>query len=356
MSLPFASIIVANYNGKGVVEHCLRSLEKLNYPHYEIIVVDDCSTDNSAKMIKRKFPYVKLVKLPKNLGLAGANNEGFKFARGDILVFDLNNDEVVAEDWLSKLVKVLKSSPEIGITCGKRYQADKEFRRENVILSAGSKMSFTTAECAPIGYGRRDSHDYNIQKETDFATVLATKKEILEDVGLFDSVYGNYYEDADLSIRVRKAGYRIIYVPEAKSWHIGASSFGKHSYRRYYLLRRNQIRFILKNFPLKSMILGLLHCLFMKTLFDTSFVVPPFRWILKLFTRFSSSKILICIPSASNIDILKAQKEAIIWNFKNLSSTMRVRQISQKQILHAREYLKLKYLRDCPHHLMLSTE
>jgi GT2 family glycosyltransferase len=325
MSSPFVSIIVANYNGKDVIEFCLRSLEKLNYPSYEVIVVDDASTDNSTEIIERKFPNTKLVKLPKNLGLAGANNEGFKFAKAGIIVFDLNNDEVVDEHWLSNLVKVLMSSPEIGITCGKRYQADEEFRKNRIILSAGSKISFITAECAPIGYGKGDSWEYNVQKESDFATVIAIKRNVLEKVGTFDPSYGNYYEDSDLSIRVRQAGYKIIYVPDAKSWHIGASSFGKDSYRRYYLLRRNQIRFIVKNFPLKFMILGLIHCFLVKTLIDTLFIVPPFKWVMRIFTLSNLSNLVIYVPKTSKIEILRAQKDAIVWNLMNLKSTLKAR-------------------------------
>jgi hypothetical protein len=329
MVLPFASIVVANYNGKDVIGYCLRSIEELRYPNFEVIVVDDHSTDSSVEVIEREFPNVRLVKLPKNVGLAGANNEGLKFAKGSIMVFDLNNDEVVDKDWLTELVKVLVSSPGIGITCGKRYQADKMFIRGNTILSAGSKMSPITAECAAIGYGKRDGPEYDIQRETDFATVLAIRREVLERVGLFDPVYGNYYEDADLSIRVKQAGYKLIYVPTAKSWHIGASSFGSHSYRRYYLLRRNQLRFIIKNFPARTAFLGLVHCLFVRTIIDTLFAAPFLKRIMRLFPS-SSSKPLIYIPRNSSPDILKAQEEAIIWNLKNLSSSIKARQTSHK--------------------------
>ncbi len=329
MSLPFASIVVANFNGKDVIGHCLRSLKDLNYPNFEVIVVDDCSTDNSVEKIERNFPDVKLVKLPENVGLAGANNEGYRLAKGEIVVFDLNNDEIVDKDWLTELARVLVSSSKIGITCGKRYQADKMFMKGDIILSAGSKLDPITAECAAIGYGKKDRPEFDIQRETDFATVLATKRDVLEHVGLFDSVYGNYYEDTDLSIRVRKAGFKLLYVPKARSWHIGASSFGKHSYRRYYLLRRNQIRFIIKNFPVKSAFLGLVHCLFVKTLLDTIFALPLLRSIVKVFSR-SSSKLLIYVPSKSSPDILKAQKEAIIWNIKNFGSSLKARQATHK--------------------------
>lgn len=331
MVLPFASIVVANYNGKDVIDYCLRSLQALNYPNYEVIVVDDCSIDNSVEVIERDFPHVRLVKLPKNVGLAGANNEGYKYARGNIIVFDLNNDEIVDRDWLTELARVLVNSPDIGITCGKRYQADKMFVRGETILSAGSKMSPITAECAAIGYGKRDGPEYDTQKETDFATVLAIRRELLEQVGLFDPVYGNYYEDADLSIRVRQSGYKLIYVPTAKSWHIGASSFGSHSYRRYYLLRRNQMRFIIKNFPAQTAFLGLMHCLFVKTIIDTLFAAPFLERIMKLLPR-SSSKPLIYIPRNSGPDILKAQEKAIVWNLKNLGSSFKARKKIPKRM------------------------
>jgi len=330
--LPFVSIIVANYNGKDVIKSCLQSLERLNYPSYEIIVVDDASTDNSAQIIEEDFPKVKLLKLSKNLGLAGANNAGFNLARGDIIVFDLNNDEVVHEDWLTKLVGALVSSPDIGITCGKRYQLDKDFNRGDIILSAGSRMNPVTAECEPVGYGSKDSEEYSIPKESDFATVLVIKREVLQRIGLFDSAFRNYYEDSDLSIRAKKTGYKIFYVPHAKSWHIGASSFGKDSYRRYYFIRRNQIRFIIKNFAVRNMILGLLHCLFLKTLLDTAFAIRGIRRFSRRFLHSQTSGVLIYIPRGSISDTLNGQINAFAWNLKNLAATLQARRLSQMRI------------------------
>ena len=196
---PLVSIIVANFNGEDVIASCLESLGRLEYPNFEVIVVDDASTDGSVEVVGETFPEVRLVALQKNVGLAGANNIGMEYAEGEVLVFDLNNDEIVDKDWLSNLVEVLMSSPKIGITCGKRYQADKEFKKGNIILSAGSKINPVTAECAAIGYGERDSAKYGIQEETDFATVVVTRRNVLKKVGLFDPVYGNYYEDSDIS-------------------------------------------------------------------------------------------------------------------------------------------------------------
>lgn len=327
-SHPLVSIVVANYNGKDMLEKCLKSLEKLRYSNYEVIVVDDGSTDSSASMVETEFPNVKSVKLKENIGLAGANNKGISVAQGDIIVFDLNNDEVVDRYWLDHLVKVLMSSRDIGITCGKRYQAGKNFVRKQIILSAGSKMNFVTAECVAIGYGKKDSEEFNIQKETDFATLLAVKREVFEKIGVCDPVYRNYYEDSDFSIRAKKAGYKIVYVPTALSWHIGSSTFGKYSLRRYYLLRRNQIRFIIKNFSFLSMILGLMYCFFVKTIRDSVFVFPPIRWIATyLFPRSRPY-----IHSMSKKEILKMQRDAFFWNLANLRSTFRARWSTQKRI------------------------
>jgi GT2 family glycosyltransferase len=116
-----ASVIISNYNGEKYLHECLSSLMHLDYPQYEVIVVDAASTDNSIVIIERDFPQVRLIKKRK-IGIGEALNYGISMALGEFIIFDLNNDDIVDKKWLTRLVKVLASSPDIGVVCGKRFK------------------------------------------------------------------------------------------------------------------------------------------------------------------------------------------------------------------------------------------
>lgn len=247
-----ASIIISNYNGEKHLHECLSSLMQLDYPLYEVIVVDAASTDNSVAIIERDFPEVRLIKKGK-IGIGEALNYGISVAQGEFIVFDLNNDDIVDKKWLTNLVKVLASSPDIGVVCGKRFK----YGSNNILDSAGGRISFLTGSTPTIGGDELDSTMYNVQKEVDWVPVIATRRAILEKVGLCDPSYYFYQEDSDFCLRVKRSGYKIVFVPSAVFWHKGSSTVRQQSRKSYYYSYRNQIRFILKNYPVHFMILAL---------------------------------------------------------------------------------------------------
>ena len=205
---PMASIIISNCNGEKYLHECLSSLMQLDYPLYEVIVVDAASSDNSIAIIERDFPEVHLIKKGR-IGIGEALNYGISVAHGEFIVFDLNNDDVVDKNWLARLVKVLVDSPDIGVVCGKRFK----YGSNNILDSAGGSVSFLSGNGSIIGHNKLDSTMFNVQKEVGYAPVIATKREILEKVGLCDPSYYIYFEDSDFCLRVKRSGYKIVFCP-----------------------------------------------------------------------------------------------------------------------------------------------
>jgi hypothetical protein len=316
-----ASIVISNYNGEKHLHECLSSLMQLDYPLYEVIVVDAASTDNSIVMIERDFPEVRLIKKGK-IGIGEALNYGISLARGEFIIFDLNNDDIVDRKWLTNLVKVLASSPDIGVVCGKRLK----YGSNKILDSAGCRIDFLTGDTPQIGHNKLDSAMYNVQKEVDFVPVIATKKAILNKVGLCDPAYYIYYEDADFCLRVKRSGYKIVFVPSAVLWHKGSSTVGQQSRMSHYYFYRNPIRFILKNYPVHLLILALFYTLILQNLLELPLLVPPIgKTVAKhtpFFKRFGWSK--------DDLMLIKVRKAAILWNAKNLRNTI----VARYQTMH----------------------
>lgn len=317
------SIIISNYNGKEHLRECLLSLDCLNYPNYEVIVVDAESTDGAPDMVEKDFPKVKLIRKGK-IGIGEAINIGINLANGELIVFDLNNDDVVDKNWLNSLVAVIESSDDIGIVCGKRYT----YSNKKLLDSAGGKINFYTGETPVIGQNRLDSVEFSFTREVDYVGVILTKRSVIEKVGLVDPVYFIYYEDADFCLRVKRAGYKVVYVPSAIFWHKGSSTVGKSSYKGYYYLVRNEIRFILKNFRWPFVVTSLFHHILIKNILDPLLTISLFKRLLtRLFPRFVGY-----IQSRSDPTLCIARKEAYFWNLKNLRNTLYERSLIFKRI------------------------
>jgi GT2 family glycosyltransferase len=289
----------------------------LKYSNFEVIVVDAGSTDGSQDFVVNNFKSVHLVREGR-IGIGEAINHGIAVAKGDLIVFDLNSDDIVDKNWLGHLVEVLSSSKDIGIVCGKRYRYD----RINVLDSAGGKVDFLTGETPVIGQNQRDSENYSVQTEVDYVPVVLTKREVIKKIGLCDEEYFIYFEDSDFCLRAKKAGYKVVYVPSSVFWHKGSTTIGKFSYRGYYYLRRNQINFIIKNFPLGFMFVSLSYCLIFKTIADSLIMIPLLNKLVYLLVP----PLRGYASGMNDFEFWFAQKDAIMWNFKNIKSAFKARQ------------------------------
>jgi GT2 family glycosyltransferase len=211
---PACNIVILNYNGKDFLARCLRSIENLDYNNYDVIVVDNASSDGSADLVGLNFPRVKLVTNSKNLGFGGGMNAALKHAKGDYILF-LNNDTEVDPSCLKEMVTTAESDPSIGIVTCKLLDLD----RRNIIDAVGGFMIDRYGFPFAIGHGEIDRHQYDRVRDIFAFGILLIRTKALVRIGDFDEAYFTYGEDIDLCWRAQLAGYKIIANPSAIIYH-----------------------------------------------------------------------------------------------------------------------------------------
>ena len=262
-------LVILNWNGWEMTLDCLQSLEGIKSDGFsvEVIVVDNGSTDDSVERIRKTEPKVKIVENKKNLGFAEGNNVGIRYAlenRADYICL-LNNDTRVDPDFLVELFKVAQSDKKIGLIGGKIYFEKKyEFfkdkykdnQRGKVIWYAGGLIDWNNIYASHRGVDEVDEGQYDQVEETQYVNgcLMLGTKEMFQKIGLFDKKYFLYFEDVDLSLRVKKAGFKVIFCPKAKIWHLNSGSSGSGSSLHDYFITRNRLLFGMKYASIRSKI------------------------------------------------------------------------------------------------------
>jgi len=252
---PKVSIIILNWNQKEMTLKCLASLNKISCPHYEIILVDNGSTDGSVETIKKEFPKVKIIENKRNLGVAGGRNVGIEYVqqKGADYLLLLDNDTTVHKDFITEMVKVGVSDKKAGILTGKIYF----YSQPNKLWCAGGSLSLYRCNLSLIGYDEIDRGQYDDIRDVDHVAgcCLMIKKKVIDEIGILDQNFIEYFsEDTDWCLRAKKKGYKIIYVPKAKIWHhvIKKTSI---STRHWYLKGRNLMWLMRKHAQLHHQII-----------------------------------------------------------------------------------------------------
>ena len=244
-NLPLISTVILNWNGKDYLDHCIRSVKEQTYPNMEIILVDNASTDGSMEHIRQQFPDLHVVVNPKNLGYGGGNNRGVQEAKGEY-IFVLNSDTEIEKQCLQWLWGGIELDRSIGVTTPKILLYDQR----DTIDAAGLTIY---RDGLSIGRGRLEpAQGYDQTEEVFFGSGCASlfRKEMLDEIGLWDSDFFAYAEDTDLGWRARLAGWRAYYVPKAIVYHHHSKKFGTYSATKAFLVERNRIWVAWKNFPL----------------------------------------------------------------------------------------------------------
>lgn len=253
MSASLVSVVMVNLNGIGFLKDCLQSIYGQSYSDFEVILVDNGSTDGSVSFVKENFPAVNILENGGNLGFAKANNQGIKISKGKYIAL-LNNDTVVDKDWLKNLVKAAESSPDkVGMWAGKILS----LKNPKIIDSVGGLM----ISCDGIAKGRgrleEDRGQYDREEEVFIPSACAAlyRKELLNEVGLFDEDFFAYCEDTDLGMRARLSGWETVSVPRAIVYHYYSGTTGKYTSAKAYFVERNHIWLAIKNFPSSRILL-----------------------------------------------------------------------------------------------------
>jgi GT2 family glycosyltransferase len=224
---PKATIVVLNWNGRDDTLECLQSLRSVDYPRFDIMVVDNGSQDGSVAMITARFPELKVIETGRNLGYAGGNNVGLRHAldHGAEFVLLLNNDTTVHPHFLQELVAVAQDHPDAAFFSPKIYFYAEPGR----IWYAGGRWIEDRARFSHVGYGKQDTgENFNAIKEVDYACgcALLVRASAVPRIGLLDERFFLIFEETDWCYRARDAGFKSIFVPRAIVWHKVSTSFG----------------------------------------------------------------------------------------------------------------------------------
>ena len=246
------AVVIVNWNGKQDTLICLESLQKIKLLGHSlsIIVVDNGSTDDSVRVLKKAYLGITLLETGKNLGFTGGNNVGIKKALeiGVDLIWLLNNDTLVNKNVLS--FASVFDDPHVGACGSKIYFAPghefhhdryKKSERGHVFWYAGGLVDWNNLYASHRGVDEVDHGQYDKIIETPFITgcSFVVRREVVQKVGMLDDRYYLYLEDLDWNIRIQKAGFKTFYVPTSKVWHVNAGSSGRpgNPIHEYYFTR-----------------------------------------------------------------------------------------------------------------------
>jgi GT2 family glycosyltransferase len=256
MNKPKVSIIIVNYNGGKVFKECLESLKEIQYPNYELIIVDNDSSDGTEKLSN--------IRNKKNLGFAGGNNRGVKEAKGKYILL-LNNDTKVTVSFLNVMVAKMEKEKEIGVLQPKIYLMDKPRYLDN----AGSFLT-RIGLLQHWGFMQKDSREFASERQIFSAkgACMLIRREVIEKIGLFDDDFISYFEESDFCWRVWLAGYKVLYYPRAVIYHkVGFTSKRMNQMSVTLISSRNRIASLFKNLSTINLFLILLpHILFLSAL------------------------------------------------------------------------------------------
>lgn len=239
---PLVTVVIANWNGRSWLSHCLPTLAQQTFADFEVIVVDNGSNDDSIPWLATHWPTVRLIPLKRNVGFAAANNLGIRAARGQFIV-TLNNDTLADPDWLAQMVTAV-SAPDIGMVAAKILV----WHDPNKLDSTGIEI-----DAAGMAWNRGDGRPAHTPFPAEVfgpnAAAALYRREMLAQIGLFDEDFFAYYEDVDLAWRARRAGWRCVYTAEAQIRHWHSATGGQNKPLKAYLLGRNRVWCLLKNYP-----------------------------------------------------------------------------------------------------------
>ncbi len=289
---PLVSIIIPNWNGKRFLTGCLDSVGAQTYKNLETIVIDNGSHDGSVEFIKTNYPWVNLIQFDHNTGFSPAVNEGIINSNGTYVAL-LNNDTVVDPCWVEELVSTIEEYPEVGSVACKMLSYDDPDVLDGV--GDGYRRGGLPGR---IGHKELDTGRFNKTRYILGACGGAAlyRRELFDDIGLFDDDYFAYLEDVDLALRAQSAGYKCLYVPTAIVYHLGCGTTGGTGYSPLVvkLSAQNNINTIVKNIPMPLLLKFLPHIFYWQMFY---FAVVTLRGRQPIAWFIGTMKSLIMLPT-----------------------------------------------------------
>jgi GT2 family glycosyltransferase len=240
------AIILLNWNGKKDTLECLASLEKVDYPNFQTIVVDNGSADDSVAAIRAAYPSVPILETKTNLGFAGGNNVGIEWALRHHAewILLLNNDTTVDPPFLKAFIQAAAAQPKAKILGAKILR----YHQPAIIDHLGGHWNPHLAEFVSPESGQSD-HPYLNMQRVDYVcgAALLMHRSVPETIGLLESDFFLFWEETDFCFRAKRAGFEVWTAPEAKIWHKVSSSFTGGKPHTHYFWWRSRLLWIERN-------------------------------------------------------------------------------------------------------------
>ena len=247
------SVIIPNFNGIAFLDTVLNSLEGQSMNDFEVILVDNGSTDGSCSFTAANYPWVHILELPDNFGFCRAVNEGIRASKAPYVLL-LNNDTEVTENFVEEMLAAIKRHRK-AFSCGARMV---QYHDRDRLDDAGN---YYCALGWSFARGRgRDIHAFEKEEKIFAACAGAAiyRKKILDQIGLFDEEHFAYLEDVDIGYRARIYGYENWYAPEAVVYHVGSGTSGsRYNQFKTRYSSRNNVYLVYKNMPFLQILLNL---------------------------------------------------------------------------------------------------
>ncbi len=254
---PKVAVVILNWNGKSFLEQFLPSVVATTYPHTEIIVADNASTDQSVDWVKQHFPEVRILQSNENYGFAKGYNYFLQQVTADYFVL-LNSDVEVTPGWIQPVIELMEASPKIA-ACQPKLLS---FHQKGEFEYAGASGGWIDALGYPFSRGRifdsleKDTGQYNDSQPVFWASGAAffIRSEVFCESGGFDEFFFAHQEEIDLCWRLQRKGYEIYVCPQSVVYHVGAGTLPAGSARKVFLNFRNNLIMMSKNMPLTQLI------------------------------------------------------------------------------------------------------
>lgn len=242
---PAVSVIVLNWNGAAFLPRCMEALQAQSFRDFEVLVVDNGSTDHSVDQLETRWPGFRLLRLEQNMGFAVANNRAAQWVSGRWIVF-LNNDAFPQPDWLQRLMEAAQAWPAFSFFASRLvYAEDPERMQASGDVLNISGFAWSRDNGIPVARA-------HLEVEEVFSPCAAAamyQRQAFLEVGGFNEAFVSHLEDIDLGFRLRLAGHRCLYVPAAIVAHVVSASYGAVSNNTVYRVQRNVVWMYVANMP-----------------------------------------------------------------------------------------------------------
>ncbi len=327
MSSPKISVIIVNYNGKKLLEKCLESLFKIDYNNFEVILVDNNSTDGSMEFVTKNYPKIIVIKLDSNKGFAEPNNIGTKIAKGEYLLF-LNNDTVTTTNFISEMVNVLEKDEKIAICQSLLLKPDGNIDSSGDFID---KMG--------IVYNSKTKTDEIKEISSARGACMLIRKKIFDKLGGFDEKFFFSFEDVDLGWRSWILGYKVVIVPNSIVYHDAGKTSSKLKSEVAYHGLKNQLSMKITNFEPRFALRSLLLFFFV---YGSREIKIWFDYKIKGSTTMTSTNYEDKIAENPSIKIVI---RSISWIFKNIRYLQRKHhRVNESRIMSTNSLEKIRII------------